>query len=408
LWIYLLAVLLVTGLVSGLYPAFYVSKFQSAAIFKGSVRIGKKNTLTKTILGFQLILSFLLIVCAVMFTQNHTYISQRSWGYNPIDMVYSAVPDATAFRQLKAAVSQNPEVISIEGSADQIGKPLDNVVLRSADRQYEIGKLAVGANYIQTAQLELLEGRGFIENHESDRNKIVVNESFLAATSSINPIGMKFKIDTAEYEIVGVVHDFHNDNFDSKIAPAILMLADEKDFRYLSVRTQIGMGQLANEDLQEKWSSLFPETPFIGGLQIDIWGPYFEKLAMHGNFFRTIAGLAILLAGLGIYGLVALNVSGRVREFSIRKVLGASIKSLGGSVVRQFVPLFLISLVAGAVLSYKAVALFFDFIYEYHIPMNGYGIAIALFLLVMVLLIAVVAQLNFISKSNPVAGLKTE
>jgi putative ABC transport system permease protein len=254
----------------------------------------------------------------------------------------------------------------------------------------------------------VLEGRGFLENHGSDKKKIVVNESFLAASSLIDPIGGKFRIDTADFEIVGVVRDFHNYSFDSKISPTVLMLADQKDFRYLTLRTQNDKGQKVNNDLQASWTALFPETPFIGGLQIDVWGPYFEKLSMHANFWQTIAGLAILLAGLGLYGLVALNVAVRVREFSIRKVLGASIKSSGGSVMKQFLPLFLISLTAGAVLSYNVMGAFFDFIYEYHIPMNLQGVLVALILLIVVLLLAVVAQLNFISKSNPVVGLKTE
>src|SRR5690606_13840148 len=93
LWIFLVSLLLFTGIVSGIYPAFYISKFDVVKIFKGSVRFGKKNPLTKLFLVVQLVLACITITCSVVFTQNNTYLNNRPWGYNASGAMYIEVAD---------------------------------------------------------------------------------------------------------------------------------------------------------------------------------------------------------------------------------------------------------------------------------------------------------------------------
>lgn len=408
LWLYLPLILLLTGILSGAYPAFYISKFQAVGILRGSVKFGKKNPLTKMFLGIQLVLACIFITGAVMFTQNSSYMAKRGWGYNQSEALYAVVPDQAAYEQLHALMIQSPDVVSVSGSTHHLGKINTTAVLRFPDRQYEADQVSVGATYFETMGLQVLEGRAFNDHEGSDKQAIVVNELLVKNMAWSNPVGQQFKIDSIQYEVVGVVKDFHSYSFARMIQPTIFKLADKADYRYLSMRVRPGTEMKAYTLLQSKWTELFPEIPFNGGYQEDVWGNYFAEIKIHGIVWRVIALIAISLAALGLYGLVVLNVTGRVKEFSIRKVLGAGIKNIAVAIYEQYALLFLIALVIGAPLSYRMIKLVFDTSYEYHMPVDFSGAAAAVVILILVLLITVSTQIKKVSKTNPVSGLKVE
>lgn len=408
LWIYLPIILLITALASGLYPAFYISKFPVTGILKGSVKFGKKNPLTRVILGLQLIFSCMFITCAIMFTQNAEYLANRSWGYNENLALYTEVPDASGFRQLKMKLEQEPKVMGISGSKHHVGKVSLPTIVELPDQNYEVEQIAVDANYFSTLGIEIMEGRGFQKHSEGDRESIVVNEQFVKQILSQDAIGSTLKINEERYTIVGVVKDFHTFSFDEEVEPTFFRLADPLEFRYLSIKVQDGAQNEMYQSLQKHWISTFPETPFNGGYQEDVWGMYFIEVGIHGKVWRGIASIAIILAALGLYGLVTLNVTGRIREFSIRKVLGAGVGSLAKNITRQYVVLFIVSLSIGATASYFLISFIFDFSYKYHMPVGVGGVSLAVLALISVLLLVVATQLSRVSQSNPVEGLQVE
>ena len=408
LWLFFIAILLFTGLASGLYPAYYVSKFQTVKIFKGAVQFGKQSNITKVFLGFQLVLACILIGSAVMFTQNSDFIAKQPWGYAPDNLLYANVHSELAFEQLKTVMEQNPNVLNASGAQQHIGKSHKTSIIELAERKYEVQELAVDANYFSTLGLQLKEGRVFNDHEGSDRQSVIVNELLVKNMVWQNPIGQQFKMDSLNYEVIGVVKDFHSYNFRNQIQPMLFKIADKNDFRYLSIKVKSGSELETYKALQESWAKLFPEIPFEGGYQEDVWGGYFAMMKMHGKFWRSIASIAILLAGLGLYGLVTLNISGRIKEFSIRKVLGAQVTSITLNILKQYVMLFTIALLIGAPISYFLVEFLIDSAYTYHVPMNALGVIIGVVILIVVLLTVVLTQVQRIAKSNPVNGLKVE
>jgi len=116
LWIFLLAILLTTGLVSGAYPAFYISSFHAVDIFRGNQKFGSKNLFSKIFLTFQFVLSFILIVGGIMFIQNAEFQKKRDWGYNQEQTLVIPVPDHAAYTQIKNKIIQNPNITSVAGS----------------------------------------------------------------------------------------------------------------------------------------------------------------------------------------------------------------------------------------------------------------------------------------------------
>ncbi|HMG90573.1 MAG TPA: ABC transporter permease, partial [Chryseolinea sp.] len=352
LWIYLVVVLLFTSVASGLYPSIYISKFQVVGILKGTVRFGQKNPITKILLCVQLTLSCIFMVLTVMFTQNTNYLAKRSWGYNPHDAMYTLLPDRASFDKLAALMEQDPDVLKVSGSVQHVGKKNLVTVLDFGDREYEVDELAVDANYFETMQLQLLQGRTFEDHEGSDRQSVVINELMAKNIGWTQPVGQVFRIDSSQFEVIGVVKDFHNHSFVTPMRSTMFRVANKDNYRYLSLRAKEGTELETYKQLQASWARLFPETPFDGGYQEDIWGGYFETIKIYSLVWRTFSCMAIILAGLGLYGLLTLNVAGRTKEFSIRKVLGAGLKNLAANISNQYMVLFGISLAIGAPLGY--------------------------------------------------------
>ncbi|MGE0772641.1 MAG: ABC transporter permease [Cyclobacteriaceae bacterium] len=407
LWIYLPLVLLITSITSGIYPALYISRFQTTTILKGSAKFGQRNLLSKVFLCFQLVFACVFITMSVMFTQNTDYLSERSWGYNQANALYAAVPDQPSFDNLSAIMAQHPDVVSISGSVHHIGKNHKSTVLHFPDRNFEVDELSVDARYFETLGLELKEGRFFHDFEGSDRNAVVINET-LAKTMGEKPIGQVFQIDTVQYEVVGVVKEFHSYQFSQTVRPLIFNVADKTDYRFLTLKANSGSELNVYRALQAGWTELFPDVPFDGGLQQDIWGFYYQEIGIYKLVWRAFAFLAITLATLGLYGLVRLNVEGRTKEFSIRKVLGAGLKNISANVLNQYLVLFGFALVIGAPMGYSLGAWLIEFSNEYHMPITFSGAGIGVVITSMVLFTTVFTQVWRVIKTNPLHGIKVE
>ena len=291
LWIFLPAILLFTSIASGIYPSLYISKFQVVGILKGSLQFGRKNPLTKIFLGVQLVLSCIFLTSAVMFTQNGHYLAKRSWGYDQREALYAIVPDQSAYEELYSLMSREPDVLSISGSTHHIGKNNTATVLHFPDREYEVDQFAVDANYFETMGIPLLKGRVFNDHEGSDKQAVVVNELLVNNMAWEQPIGQQFKIDSVQFEVVGVVKNFHTYDFYTPLHPSIFSVADKRNYRYLSMKVRSGSEIKTYKALQAKWAELFPEVPFEGGFQEDVWGNYFQEIGNHGKVWTVFASL---------------------------------------------------------------------------------------------------------------------
>jgi len=408
LWIFLIGILLLTSIASGIYPSLYISRFQVVGIFKGSVKFGMKNPLTKVFLCVQLIVTCIFISSAVLFTQNSSYLAQRPWGYDKAETLYANVPDQAAYEQLHNLMVQDPDVLSISGSSHHVGKSKKATVLHFPDREYEVDRLSVDAKYFETMGMTLKEGRVFVDHENTDGQTVIVNELLVKNMAWENPIGQQFRIDSIQYEVIGVLNDFHSYSFDKAIQPTIFTVAPKQDYRYLSLKVRSGSESKTYKTLQARWVQLFPETPFQGGHQEDIWGFYFEEIGIQGLVWRVFTSIAVLLATLGLYGLMTLNIEGRAREFSIRKVLGAGLKNMAASITKPYTVLFTVALIIGAPLGYILPKLIISTAYTYHVPITFSSVTIGVGILITVLMVTVSTQIRKVLKGNPVDGLKVE
>ncbi len=408
LWLTLVSILVFTGIASGIYPAFYISRFQTVKIFKGSVKFGTKNLATKIFLTAQLILTCVGIGFAVLFAQNSWYQGNREWGYNQKEVLYAEMQNSADLESFKTEMLKNPGIVSAAGSTHHLSKKYKTTIVHLPDHEYEVNELAVGANYFSTMDIPLKEGRFFHPDHASDKKSLVVNELFVENLGLDNPLDKSVKIDSTQYQIVGVVKNFHFNNFYYNQAPTIFTFGDKATHHYLTLKVSNQTKVENYKVLQQTWATLFPETPFDGGFQEDTWVGFYEDLDTMQRFTRAIAMVFVLLASLGLYGLIQLNIKGRIREFSIRKTLGAGVKNLTGNIVKQYLIIFGIAILLGIPAAHIMNSAMLGMMFVDPLPYGYLASIFSAVLLVFVLAAVITTQVRKVSRTNPVEGLKTE
>lgn len=408
LWLFLFILVVFTGLLSGAYPALYISKFSAVNIFRGRLKFGGKNLLTKVFLTFQYILALIAVVGGILFTQNTEYQKELSWGYDQNNVISAYVDNETQVKQLMSAMAQNPKVEKIAASYTQLNRSTSSKMIEVLDKKYDIPSLIVDANYLETLGLNLIDGREFDKQRENDYQNVIVNEKLAHLLNPAGVIGTKFRMDSLSYTVVGVVEDFHQWSFFDPIEPMFIRLAKEDEYRYISMKVTPGILQSSFEDFKSTWAELFPEKPFNGFYQETTLDWYFRNIEGHSRLMQYVASICILLSCLGLYGLVSLNVASRVKEFSIRKALGAGLKNLIYVINKQFAIFLGISLIIGTPLSYLLMGGLFDTVYALHVPITWLPFSIALILVIVMVAITISSQVRKVMTTSPTEGLRSE
>ncbi len=408
-WLFMTLLLLITGVGSGAYPSLYVSSFSPVSILRGKQTIARKNVFTKVFLTFQFVLSIITIVFGITFSQNAEYQKTRDWGYNQAQTLVIPVADEQAYKLMFDAFSQNSNIASLAGSANHLGKSAGMSVIEIHDNKFETRRLRVGHNYLETFDIRLKKGRLFEQGRSTDLDEnVVVNETFVRNMGWEDALNQKFSHDTIQYNVIGVVEDFHYYNFDNKIEPAYFAMAKEEDYNFLSLKVKKGGINSTEEQAKALWKEHVPDSPYTGFFQDQVFERYFQQLKGHGRIMGFTAVLAIILSCMGLFGLVSINVAARMKEFSIRKVLGAGVYPIFNGINKQYIWLISIACIIGIPISYFMVSMLFTEIYEYHMPLTAAPFVVSTFIIFGIALATVSTQIYKVIMANPVDALRDE
>lgn len=408
LWIFLSLLLLTLSIVSGFYPAWVVSRFKPVSIFKGKLKLSGKSTFTKVFLSLQFILSMIAIVGAIAFVQNAKWQQNKDWGYNQKQRITVQVPTLAAFERLRNELSQNPDVLSIAGSTQHIGKSVGTNMIEFPDHKLEVERLDAGVEYFQTMGLRLQQGRVLDGHIEADRQAVLVNEAMVKELGWRAPLGQQFRFDSLQYTVIGVVQDFHYHNFWRTISPLIIRLAPKEAYRYLTMQVREGKAAKVYTYAGQAWQKLFPNDAYRAYFQDETFQYFFEQSSGHGKLMTFLAILTMVLSCMGLFGLVSLNVAARMKEFSIRKVLGAGVPEMIRQVNRQFLLVLIVATIIGIPISYYAIKGLLDVAYVYHMPLNIVFVVLGAFMLLFTAALTVSSQIRKVIVANPVHGLRDE
>jgi len=398
--------LLLIGLASGAYPALYISKFEPVHIFKGNQKFGNKSFFSRTLLVFQLFFAISTVVACFVFTDNAMYMSSRGWGYNPEGIISIPVNNQSEFETLKTEALKNPSIKIAAGSYGHVAVYDPMTTLDYLGKQFTIIRYKTSKNYLNTTGLRLKEGRFF--EQENEINSMVVNEKFVQEMGWENPLNETIKYDSIRRNIIGVVEDFHYEFFYTDIHPVIFIAGESKEFNYLTIKTNPADELEVDKYLSTAWSTIAPNDPYNRNFQSDVFDEAYRENRANIYLILTISGIAILLACLGLFGLLSFNLQKRMKEYGVRKVLGASAMHIVKLANKEYSWILIISFVLGAPIGYFFINSLMSQIYADPKPANALPFIIAMIIITLTFAITISTQIWKATKVNPTEILRSE
>lgn len=357
LWLMLAGLLALTALASGAYPSLYVSSFKPVAIFTGRLKFSGKNFLRRALLTAQFALAFLAVIITVMLLTTIRVWEKLTWGYDPGQTLVVQLNDSQQFPLLRNEILKNPSVLRVAGSVNHVGQAWRPEIFQIGEAKQKASRYDIGADYPEALGLNLVSGRFFDSNRRvEDENAVVVNETFLRKQGWTEALGKQVRIETKDYTIVGVVGDFKL-FATGATRPTLLFRADENTFSNLVVRFAPGSGKQVAAQIEQDWQRLFPNMPANHFFQSEVFDGFYQTFHKLSNSFGYIAGLALVIACMGLYGLAAQHFARRLKEVGVRKMLGASLAQILFLVNREFMFLLLAAGAFATALSFIGVRL---------------------------------------------------
>jgi putative ABC transport system permease protein len=351
----LIGLLAFVALVSGAYPALYVSQFNTTAIFSGKQQFGEKSTLRRVLLGAQFTMAYLAVIVSIVLFVSGGDFKKMPWGYKAQQTLVIPLSDSTQYSMLKNELLKNAQIESVAGAANQIGHRWEDQIVEIAGQKQEIGRYNVGEGYDRAMGLPLTSGRFFLPG-EGDENSVVVSEYFAQKQGWDDPIGKTFSIEQQDYAVVGVMADVKTVPTNAP-RPIVYFRVKASQYNYLVARFAPGSGKAVAAQTEQTFQRLFAGLPARHFFQNEVFDSFDQKFRDLSTSFSYVALLALILACMGLYGLATQHYVRRLKEVSVRKLLGASVGQVSLLVNRHFGWMLLIAGGLASVLCWVAAEL---------------------------------------------------
>jgi putative ABC transport system permease protein len=380
---FLAALFLGVTLLAGAYPAFYISRFNPANIFRGSVKFGGRNLFSRGLLGVQIIISFITVIAGVAFSRNASFQRSYDYGYIKDNVMGLSLQNGSAatILTIRNELSKMTGVERIAGTRDLIGFSYHTWSLGARGTKKECTYLDVGDDYTGLMGLKLITGRNFHPSGIGDYGRsMLINEklAFIFGWRPEEAIGQQIrKDDSTVCTVVGVLKDFTQNSLFDPIAPVAVCLVPPEQCTQLIIRAKPGSLHSVYDQSRTAWAGLYPLKPFSGYYQDRIAE---QAMFINGNLakiFSRFAFISILLATTGLFALVSLTILKKTKEIAIRKVVGANGRHIFQLVLKGYFWLFLLSAVIGCYAGYSISKLLMDMIFRINAGVSSASLAIS-------------------------------
>lgn len=415
--IILLSLAVFTGLTSGIYPALVLSTIKPIRVLKSNINLKSGNgNFRRALVVFQFTVSIVLITSVIIITQQFNYTQNKDLGFkkeNLLTVRLNQFAENSDYEVLKSQFLSIPGVTHVAGTvfspSERVlndyglhlpGKSPENKTIVQANR--------ISEGYFETMNIPLLQGRDL---RDGDENQIVVNQATLKSfkIEEVDAVGSKllstYEGETQEFEIVGVVSDFHFASLKEAITP--MMMFKSNNPTWLMLRTTSSDYQKLLENLEERWKSTTSNMPFTYGFVDQEMGKLYEEEKRLRKLSTLFTLLAILISCLGLFGLLSYIAEQKKKEIGIRKVLGASINSVVKLLTKDFIKLVGIAFLIAAPIAYYFMERWLeDFTYRIDIKWWVFALAGGFALVITILTVGFQSLKSAIA--NPVKSLRTE
>jgi len=412
------AITLTAGVLSGLYPALYITRFDPVSVLKGSSFSGiGKSVFRRNMVLFQFLISAILIFGMFIVYRQMEYIQTRSLGFDRQNVVVVPARSQKVFQgydSFRNELLQSPQIESVSASTDLPGDPLYGngyVMRQDSDENINLIFFSADYDYIETLKLEIVAGRGFSREYGTDIDKTVILNHAAVKRIGWSPeeaVGKMLRRgdNVPPYEVIGVVEDFNFKSLRTEIEPILILFLSNR-ITFISVRIAPGEIDKSLEFIQQKWASTFPGEQFdYTFLDERIQGLY-EKERKMQNLFVVFSLLSILVACLGLYGLAAYTAEVKTKEIGIRKILGASTGRITFLLSKEFIKWILIANVLAWPVAWYFMNLWLqNFAYRIHI--GWFVFLFTIFITLFIALSSFVFQVLKAAWANPADSLRYE
>lgn len=374
---------IITGLVSGSYPAFYLSSMEAVKTLKGSLKSSRKEVFArKGLVVFQFSLSIILIVSTLIIYRQIQFTQSKNLGYNKENLIYFTTDDQIGeqWTTFKEQISNVPGVVTISRTSHTFLNQNNNTMGldwegKDPDTRILFENIAMDYGLIETMGVEIIEGRTFSKDFGADTSKIIFNESAIKIMGLENPIGQVIDLWGDEREIIGVAKDFHFQSFRTEVNPLFFRL--EPDFGWRAF-VRIESANITNTlaQIEDIYKSFNANYPFDYNFMDEQYASLYRGEMRVGALARYFSIIAIFISCLGLFGLSAFTAEQRSKEIGVRKVLGATVRSLVLLLSGDFTKLVLISIAISIPVSWWLMQQWMaDFAYSSGIEWWIFGLA---------------------------------
>lgn len=426
-WLLVVSLLIIGSMASGAYTAFALASFKPTHTLKGIFSKSERGIwLRKMLVVFQFTISIMLIACTLILQRQLHFLQNKNLGMEVSQLLVingAEVGKDETFKDRSAGFENELAQLGfIDSYCRTSAVPIDGYNYGTpgitkqnplpGDENLIYNILYTDYRYLEVYSITLAAGSGFTEEMGRQSwvnvDKVLVNEKAalqLGFVSSLEAVGQKIVMENKEYELIGIIKDYHHMSLRETIDPIIFFPRNNGGFYTIKITTQ---NIASNITILEKvFKKYFPGNPFEYYFQNDKYNQQYQTEQQYGTLFSIASGLAIFIACLGLLGLAAFSVEQRIKEIGIRKVLGASVVQITTLISKDFLLLVFIALVIATPFAWYAMNLWLQE-FAYHTEISWWIFAIAGTVSILIALITVSSQAIKAGFSNPVESLRSE